>query len=189
MTGTVEARGVQVPVDTWAKRPNKMRREQKFPDRTITVAFDGTTVWMLDSTVGTPQKMTGPQAEATRDEATFDPLFLSYKERGHNIEFVGNETLDGVAVHHLRVRKKGGQVEEHFLNAETGLEFRTVAVLEQAGMKAESRTDFSDYREVEGMKVPFSIRQFMNGNPVVHVKLTEFSFNTPMDDTIFGMPK
>jgi len=187
--GVVEARGVEIPIATWAKRPNKMRHDRKMPDRTISVGFDGNTVWMLDSTTGTAQKMSGPQADATRDEATFDPLFLSYKDRGYQIELVGNETLDGVAVHHLRVTKKNGPVEDHYLHAETGLEFRTVTVMEQAGMKAELRTDFADYRPVDGMQVPFSIRQFRNGTPVVQVKLTEFEFNVPIDDEMFAMPK
>lgn len=188
-TGVMEARGTEIPIATWAKRPNRMRRDQKLPDRTISVAFDGTTVWMLDSSVGVPQEMTGPQADATRDEAIFDPLFLTYKERGHKIELVGNETLDGLAVHHLLVTKKSGSVEDHYLNAETGLEFRTVTVMEQAGVKAELRTDFSDYRALDGMQVPFSIRQFMNGNPVVRVRLKEFEFNVPIDDAIFSIPK
>ena len=188
-SGVMEARGMEIPITTWAKRPNKMRRDQKLPDRSISVAFDGTSVWMLDSSSGTAQKMTGSQADATRDEATFDPLFLTYKDRGHKIDLVGNETLDGVAVHHLRVTKKNGPVEALYLNAETGLELRTVTMMEQAGMKAELRTDFSDYRAVDGMQVPFSIRQFMNGNPVVQVRLTEFEFNVPIDDEIFSMPK
>jgi outer membrane lipoprotein-sorting protein len=187
--GVMEARGVEIPIATWAKRPNKMRRDQKLPDRSISVAFDGIAVWMLDSSLGTAQKMTGPQADSTRDEATFDPLILTNKDRGHRIDLVGNETLDGVAVHHLRVTKKNGPVEDLYLKAETGLELRTVTMMEQAGTKAELRTDFSDYRAVDGMQVPFSIRQFMNGNQVVQVRLTEYEFNVPIDDGIFSMPK
>jgi outer membrane lipoprotein-sorting protein len=187
-TGIMEARGMELPIATWSKRPNKIRRDQKLPDRTITVAFDGTTVWTHDTSMGGPQRMTGPQAQATREDAAFDPLFLRYKEQGHKVELVGDEKLDGVAVHHLRVTKKDGRVEEHYLNAETGLEFRTLATLEEGGMKAELRSDFSDYREVDGLKVPFSIRQFLNGTPVLNVKLTQIEFNVPVDDAIFAMP-
>lgn len=180
---------VEVPMTTWAKRPNRMRRDQKFPDRTISVGFDGTTVWVLDSTMGRAQPMTGPQAEMTRDDASFDPLFLSYKERGHAIELVGNEKLDGVDVHHLRVTKKNGQVEDHYLRADTGLEYRTVTTIEQGGGSFELRTDLSGYRSVDGMQVAFGMQQFRNGEPVLEVKLATVEFNVPIEDAIFSMPE
>lgn len=185
----VQPKTVEVPMTTWAKRPNRMRRDQKFPDRTISVGFDGTTVWVLDSTIGRAQPMTGPQAEATRDDASFDPLFLSYKARGHTIELVGNEKLEGVDVHHLRVTKKNGQVEHHYLRADTGLEYRTVSTIEQGGSSFELRTDLSDYRTVDGMQVAFGMQQFRNGTPVLEVRLDTVAFNVPIDDAIFAMPE
>lgn len=179
---------VSVPMTTWAKRPNRMRRDQQFPDRTVSVGFDGTTVWVHDSAMGTPQKMTGPNAEATKDDASFDPLFLTYKERGHEIELVGQEKLDGVDVYHLRVAKKNGQVEHHYLRADTGLEFRTVTAVRQGGTEIELRTDLTDYRTVDGMQVAFGMQQFRNGQPVLEVELTAVDFNAPIDDDVFRMP-
>lgn len=179
---------VSVPMTTWAKRPNKMRRDQQFPDRVVSVGFDGTTVWVHDSAMGVPQKMSGPNADATKDDATFDPLFLTYKERGHEIELVGQEKVESVEVYHLRVTKQSGQVEHHYLRADTGLEFRTVTTVQQGGTEIELRTDLSDYRTVDGMQVAFGMRQFRNGQPVLDVQLTDVAFNVPLDDDIFTMP-
>jgi outer membrane lipoprotein-sorting protein len=188
---TIEARGMALPTETWAKRPNKMRRDQKLPDRVVTVAFDGTTVWSRDPAVagGQPQAVPPPMAASTRDQASFDPLLLSYKEEGHKLELVGAEKLDGTDVHHLRVTRKNGQVEHLYLSAETGLEFRSVSTVEQGGVKAEVWTDFSDYRTVDGIQVPFSLRQSMNGKPVLQVTLTKIEFNVPIDDEVFKPTK
>jgi outer membrane lipoprotein-sorting protein len=180
---------LELPMTTWAKRPNKMRRDQKFPDRTVSVGFDGTAVWMLDTTIGKTQRMTGPEAEATKDDASFDPLFLSYEERGHKIELVGNEKLNRIDVHHLRVTKKNGQVEHHYLHTDTGLEFRTVTTIDQGGLRLELRTDLSDYRTVDGMQVAFGMQQFRNGEQVLEVKLASVEFNVPIEDAIFSMPQ
>ena len=86
------------------------------------MAFDGKTVWGINPMTGStaPQELTGPQADLTRDEATFDPLFLTYKERGHAIELVGTETVEGTEAHHLKVTKKNGSIEHYYLNAATG---------------------------------------------------------------------
>ncbi|HET9266045.1 MAG TPA: hypothetical protein VFO14_23545 [Vicinamibacterales bacterium] len=191
ITATVEARGMELPLETWAKRPNKLRRDQKLPDRTVTVAFDGTRVWRSDTAEagGQPQPVPADMAESTRDDASFDPLLLSYKERGHKIELVGAETIDGKALHHLRVTKKAGQIEHLYLSAETGLEVRTVSTMEQGGMRAEVQTDLSDYRTVDGMQVPFSLSQSMNGKPVLQISLTKVEFNLPIDDAVFTPSK
>jgi hypothetical protein len=133
--------------------------------------------------------LTGPQADLTRDEATFDPLFLTYKERGHAIELVGTETVEGTEVHHLKVTKKSGSIEHYYLNAATGLEMRTVSTLERNGMTAEVTTDLSDYQTVDGMQVAFSMKQSMNGNVVTQVKLQKVEFNVPIQEDLFRMPK
>ena len=194
-TGTVTIQGgplgaprEPLKMTTWTKRPNLFRRDTVFPDRSGSVAFDGSTVWTLDSTVGTPQPVTGPQAEQTRNEQ-FDPVFLDYKERGHRIEFVGLETIDGVKAYHLRVTRKSGQVEQQYLNAETGLEMRTVTVVEQGGRKLQFRNELSDYRTVDGMQVPFLMRSFVDEKPATQIQLETVEFNIPMADEIFKLVK
>lgn len=178
---------IEVPLTTWVKRPNKVRRETQFPDRTLTVGFDGTTVWALDSTVGKPQQMSGPRADATRDQAGLDPLFLDYKEKGHRIELAGTETMDGEKVHHLRVTKKNGQVAHHYISIETGLETRIVENFEQGGLKVEVRQDLSNYQTVDGMQVPFTIKQYNNGQLVGEFSLAKVEFNAPMADELFSL--
>ena len=194
-TGTVTIQGGPVgtpreplKMTTWTKRPNLFRRDTVFPDRSHSVAFDGSTVWVLDSTVGTPEPVTGPQAAQTRHEE-FDPVFLDYKERGHRIELVGTETIDGVKVHHIMVTRKGGQVEQQYLNADTGLEMRTVTSVEQGNRKIQLRNELSDYRTVDGMQVPFLLRSFVDDQPATQIQLDTVEFNTPMPDEIFKLVK
>jgi outer membrane lipoprotein-sorting protein len=191
ISGVITAQGMELPMTSWAMRPNRLRRETKFQDQNIVMAFDGKTVWGINPMTGStaPQELTGPQADLTRDEATFDPLFLTYKERGHAIELVGNETVEGTEVHHLKVTKKSGSIEHYYLNASTGLEMRTVSTLERNGMTAEVTTDLSDYQTVDGMQVAFSMKQSMNGNVVTQVKLQKVEFNVPIQEDLFRMPK
>lgn len=186
-SGKLSGRGLEMPMTIWVKRPNKVRRETTFPDRTVTVGFDGTTVWGLDSTVGKAQQMGGPQAEATREDADIDPLLLDYKQKGLKIELAGQEEIDGQPVNHLRVTRKNGKVSQYFLSAETGLEVRIVDTFDQGGMKMEVRTDLSNYQTVDGMRLPFTIKQFSNGTLAVEFNLEKVEFNVPVDDEMFRM--
>jgi len=182
-----DGKGLEMPMTIWVKRPNRVRRETTFPDRTVTVGFDGTTVWGLDSTIGKAQQISGPQAEATRDDADIDPLLLDYRQKGHKVELVGQEKIDGQAVNHLRVTRKNGKVSQYFLSADTGLEVRIVDSFEQGGMKMEVRTDLSNYQTVDGMRLPFTIKQFSNGTLAVEFNLEKVEFNAAVDDEMFRL--
>ena len=186
-SGKLIGGGREMPMAIWVKRPNKVRRETTFPDRTVTVGFDGTTVWGLDSTIGKQQQITGPQAEGTRDDADIDPLLLDYKQKGLRVELVGQEKIEGETVNHLRVTRKNGKVSHYYLSAETGLEVRIADTFDQGGMKMEVRTDLSNYQTVDGMRLPFTIKQFSNGMLAVEFTLEKVEFNTPVDDEMFRM--
>ena len=58
ITGVVSAQGMELPMTSWAMRPNRMRRDTKFQDQTIVIAFDGTTV--LEMTGPTAKPNSGP---------------------------------------------------------------------------------------------------------------------------------
>jgi outer membrane lipoprotein-sorting protein len=186
-SGKLTGGGLVIPMTIWVKRPNMVRQERTLPDRTVTVGFDGTTVWGLDSTLGKAQQMTGPQADATRNDADIDPVLLDYKQKGHRIELVGQEKIDGQPVNHLRVTRKNGKTSEYFVSAETGLDVRIVDTFDQGGMKMEVRTDLSNYQTVDGMQLPFTIKQFSNDKLAVEFNLEKVEFNVPVDDEIFRM--
>jgi outer membrane lipoprotein-sorting protein len=179
--------GVKVRVTTWVKRPDKMRRETEFPGRTLTVAFDGNTVWGLDSVEGVARPITGPQADATREQASPDPLFLDYKEKGYKIELAGTETINGTAAYHLTVTRKDGHQIQYYVSADTGLDLRTVETFERGGQKLEARTDLSNYQTVEGLPVPYTIKQYANGNLVTEVTFEKVEFNVPVDEAMFRL--
>jgi outer membrane lipoprotein-sorting protein len=191
-SGKVSGPNGSAPVLSWAKRPNMMRREITVEGQSMVVAFDGTTVWAINPMMGSgtrPQEVTGPQADMTRQDADeFDSVLLDYKEKGHKVELIGAETIDGLKLFHLMVTKKNGNVRHIYLNAETWLEARILMPVERGGIKGEVTVDFANYKQVEGITVPFTIRQSFGGQPVAEVTVEKLEFNVPMEDSFFKMP-
>ena len=135
-----------------------------------------------------PQEMTGPVAQMTKDDADFDGVLVDYKEKGHKVELVGTETLEGKKVHHLKITKKNGQVQQYYIDAESGLELRTVGSVQMGPTSTEVTTDLANYQVVDGLSVPFSMKQSANGGVVAEVKIDKVEFNLALDDTMFKMP-
>lgn len=182
-------RGV-LAVTNWAKRPNMTRRETTAEGQVMVVAFDGNVLWGINPLLSNrPQQITGPQAsQTTRDAEDFDSVLLDYKDKGHTVELVPQEGAGAKDIR-LRVTKKNGSIQQIYLNPETMLEDRITMEVNQQGKTAIISTEFSNYRQVDGLMVPFTIRQTFNGQPQGEVVYDQIQFNVPIGDDLFRMPK
>jgi outer membrane lipoprotein-sorting protein len=192
MTGSVVARdmtgqNVKGTMAMVAKRPNLMRRDATVGGQRIINGFDGTSLWMAMGTMP-PQELPGSQAAYARQDAEFDSVFVDYKEKGHKIELVGKETIEGKPAYHLKVTKKGGRPQDFYLDAETGLEKKiSVSLQTPDGAAMTNVTEFLDYRSVDGRLVPFMTRQMQNGSLTATITLDKVEFNVPVEDSFFKM--
>lgn len=191
LTGSFTAQGMEIPVTIVAKRPNLMRQEMTVNGQSMVQAFDGTTAWMINPMTGgtSPQTITGQQADMVKDQADFDGVLMNYKEKGYEVALVPAESSDDKAFIHLRVTKKNGQVQDFYLDADTYLEARTTTSFEDNGREATFTTELSDYREVNGIMVPFTLKQSLNGQLIGQLAVKNVEFNVPVDEAQFAPPK
>lgn len=186
-TGHLKIQGMTATVTLYAKRPNLSRQEMTIAGATVIAAFDGTTAWGVNPMSGqtTPQPLGGPQAEQVRQQADFDPPLLDYKARGTKVVLIGNEPgAAGSTLIHLRLTDKTGVTLQVYLDSQTALESKVVA----DGPTGPVETALSDYRDVEGIKMPFAIKTTAGGVPVVDMTVDAIQFNAPLAATLFTMP-
>ena len=188
-TRRMNLQGMESPVVGYAKRPNMVRQEIAAGGRTVIMAFDGTVPWTVNPLANggstTPIQVTGPMADTIRQDSDFDGPLVDYREKGLTIELVGTEALGTAKVHHLKVINKNGLVQHYYLDATTALEVKLVTETDSTTIEQE----LADYREVEGIKIPFVIRTFVNGVKQGETRLEKVEFNIKLDDAFFRMPK
>jgi outer membrane lipoprotein-sorting protein len=190
MVGTISSQGNEMPLEMWSKRPNLFRRETEVGGQKMIQACDGKTVWVVSPMTGSsaPQEVPFEQARAMRADADFDGVFVDYKSRGTAIELVGTEKLAGKDVYHLKVTPGGGEAQDYYLDAISGLEVKVARSVQQGNMKMNVDTELSNYQDVNGMMVPFSSRQSLNGTVMMQITVQKVEFNVPMADALFRMP-
>jgi hypothetical protein len=76
-----------------------------------------------------------------------------------------------------------------FIDAESYLIIKTVAAINvpQAGGDVEQTTQVSDYRDIDGVKVPFRI-QAINQFQTVSITATKVEQNIAIDERMFSKP-
>jgi hypothetical protein len=185
VTARLSSQGLEIPITAYSKRPNMTRKELAMGGETMVFAFDGATAWQLNPLEGShdPVAIAGPDLDRIRRESEFDSPLVDSSARGYTIALAGTETAGGRTLQHLTVTKNG-VTEDCYIDVSTGLEARLVSpapggILEQ---------QFSDYRDVQGLRLPFSIRTLQNGVPVADVKIDAIVINAPIDDALFKKP-
>ena len=179
--------GMEAPVVVYSKRPNLVRQEISTGGRLVVMAFDGVTPWVVNPHTGSSAAIAvmGPQADSIRMDADFDGPLVDYRAKGTVIDLVGTETLGKTKVFHLKLTSRTGVVQHYYVDAATSLEVKLATETDTGTVEQE----LSDYREVEGIKIPFLVRTLANGVVQSETRVEKVEFNVRMDDAIFRMPK
>jgi len=121
----------------------------------------------------------------------YPDLFKDIKLQGQftRISYGGKETIDGKDVYVLRGFGVDGKGERLYFDAQTGLLVRRITSTTTVVGLIPEQVDYEDYRDVDGLKMPFTIRttsidSFWSSTR----KFTEIKLNVPVDETKFNKP-
>ncbi len=192
ITGTMSmGGGMEAPFVWQWKRPNKLRLEFTLQGMTGVQAYDGQTGWMVMPFMGSsdPEKMPEDQLADIREQADFDGDLVNWKEKGHQVELVGKEKVEGTDAYKLKVTKKNGDVSYVFLDAEYFLEIRGEGKRTLRGQEVEYESSVGDYKEVGGLLIPHAMSTKAKGMPGGQtLTFSRVELDVPLEDSLFAMP-
>jgi zinc protease len=149
--------------------------------------FDGLSGYVLDNLNGN-REITGNQLETMRGGSFPNPL-LNYKQLGATVTLAGREKVGDRDAHVLIYEPTSGSPTRFFIDAETHVVLKVVVKLDvpQFGGEIEQTTTFSDYRDVDGVKLPFRL-QTTSSVQNFTITFTTVEHNVPIDPALFVKP-
>jgi hypothetical protein len=149
--------------------------------------FDGKTTWSQDPSGQTRVDDSGDAREGSVDEAYRRSLAYWYPERRKaELSDAGDRSEGERAFHVLRIAPAGGRPFEMWIDARTFLIDRIV----EKGARETRTTFLSDYRETQGLRLPFASRS-TNGEAQYDQTATVegFEVNPAIDEAKFQQPE
>lgn len=190
MTGKMSMGPMELPIVIESKRPASLRLDVTVQGTPAVQAYDGTTAWGI-SPMGTGQAEALPadQSREMADQADLDGPLVDSKAKGHQVELVGREKVEGSEAFKLKVTKKSGDVEYYFLDAESYLPVRVEGKRTVRGTEIEGEGTIGDYKEAGGFLWPHSIQNGAKGRPEKQtITIEKIEINPAIDDARFKMP-
>lgn len=154
---------------------------------TFLEGFDGNVAWSSDPKQGLRQQA-GAQIDETRRESDFR-FPVDFLRLYPTLSTPAATTIDDRAVYVIDATPPGAaQPDRAYFDAQSGLLVRMVTQHHNDDGSTEPfREDFSDYRAVDGVKIPFTIHQ--TGAQVdFTIQIKNVQQNVPVDDTRFTKP-
>jgi hypothetical protein len=181
--------GGTVPITVERARPTKTRTEIRYlDDRILVLVYNDGQGWKIDPFAPEPTvvALTGQELQYMSEEADDEP-FVAYKGKGHRVELLGKEPIEGRQAYRLRVTLRNGDVNDFFFDAESGLEVKWEGRREAGGRQVLLESSFHDYRAVDGVQFPFRIDSGPKGD-AQHLNFESIEVNVPLPAERFAKP-
>lgn len=186
MRGTITDRAGQAsPIVVEEKAPRMVRQSIDSKPTANTYATDGTTAWAQDGA----NTWVISNAVEMQDMLRLSELMLpvQMKDRYQNLTVARYAKLDGKDMIIVNGRSTPMVAEQFYFDKQSGLLARRVVSTRTAWGTLPEQIDYSDYRVVNGVKVPFQVRR-ATWESVTTAKFADVTINVPVDDARFAKP-
>ena len=183
---TAQANGT-VNFDVWQAAPDKFYIVASTPTGAFERGFNGSVGWEK-----------GPRgirdlgaAEVAQLQNSLGLLrHINLKQQFTSTRVRPGEKINDRPTYMIIGTTAGNTQERLYFDAETGLLLRRIAYLSTVIGLVPDQLDFEDYRDVDGVKMPFTIRVSATdmGNPVSVRSFSEMKLNATVDESKFNKP-
>jgi photosynthetic reaction center cytochrome c subunit len=183
--GTASGFGGKFPVEALTKIPDASLTTIHLPNGDSVTVYDGHEGWMVFP--GHPARsMEGADLEAARMDSDLHfpidmaAMFAEFKK-------ASKEKVQGQSAFQVLAIKKGQPPVKLYFDENTGLLLRLVRYAESPLGLYPTQIDYADYREQDGVKVPFRLTTARPGGTST-TQFEEIRQNIPIDETRFAKP-
>ena len=133
--------------------------------------------------MGQKQPLEGEMLEKMKEEANIFPE-IAYLGDDYTLEVKGLDEVDGQKAYKVVVTGPAGSTTEYY-SKETGLKLKAIESQEANGQTQTISTEYSDYKSVDGVMVPYMVKVSGMAPVPLEMKATNVEVNIDIDPELF----
>lgn len=181
--GLGDQQGVKYPINFYAVHQLSERIEFSFNGLTGYQIITKDSGFNFSPFAGmtTPERMTDEDVKLSSDDLDLETSLVNYTSKGHEVELMENEDIDGVDAIQLRMNLKNGKTIFYFIDPDTYYIIRTTAKGVSNGQEFASSSNYYNFKKTkEGILFPFTVD---------NVTYESIEINISLDDKLFSTKK
>jgi hypothetical protein len=129
--------------------------------------------------------MTADEVADRQDGLDAQGSLIDYKTKGHSVELVGKENVDGTECFKLKLTLKSGNTRTLFIDPKTYYAIKIISVIKVNGTETEVPSSLSNFKKLpEGIVVAMSATRVTPGGDA-EMSFTKIEINQPVDEKLF----
>ncbi len=183
--------GFEAPSLELSKRPNKLRTEFTMQGLTGITGYNGTAGWKIQPWGGKkdPEPLSEEELKGVIQDADFDGPLIDYKSKGHKVEYMGMEPVEGTDAYKIKLTLKDGDERVYYFDTDYYVPIKIEVKSIIRGEPVEYEVTLGDYKQVDGWYLPFSVESGSKGSLQTSKTVYEkMEANVPMADSLFDQP-
>ena len=119
-------------------------------------------------------------------DVELENIFLYYQKKGHAAILEGKDSIQQHACYKIKFTRKNGEIETYFFDDksfELIMKQATAKNVEMSGSLL--NIYYSDYREVDGIKLPFNSVSKIEGQSILIITIDKVVLNAAINDSEF----
>jgi hypothetical protein len=187
---TVAPNGEETLLTIHYERPDKVRKDFEAKRVPSVQAFDGQVAWYTMPWRGviSPKPMSPDRFRVFETQIDMESPLIDFEAKGHQVELLGKEDLEGSATYKLKVTRSSGAIEFHYIHAERFLPIKLQGKVPMEKGEFVYETKFEDYREVGGLFVAHTLVQTVGESDTRTTKFEKIELDIELPSGIFTMP-
>jgi hypothetical protein len=181
--GFGEGQGVKYPVNYYAVNNKAERTDYSFNGLTgyQIISVDSGYNFNPFNGMAAAERMTDADVKLSNDEFDLESSLVNYQAKGHTMDLMENEDIDGVDAIQIRANLKNGKTIFYYIDPDTYYIIRTTAKGESNGQTFSNTSNYYNFKKTkEGLVFPFVVD---------NVTYDNIELNIPLDDKLFSTKK
>lgn len=181
--GSLDIGGQKIPFNYYCINGKAEKTEYSFSGLTAfqLVTKDSGYNFIPFNGMQAPERMTAEDVKQAQDELDQQGVLLDYAAKGHSVELLDREDVDGVDAIQLKINLQSGKTLFYYIDPDTYYVIRIKIKGKTNGQEYTNISDFYNFKKTkEGILLPFTID---------NITFDTIEINSPIDNKIFEVKK
>jgi hypothetical protein len=188
MTGIATIQGMDFPITIQMINGRAYRIDAEVMGQFVINSYKDGKGWKINPFGGaeTATDVDGAELAEFKSQSMLSNNLMDYKSRGHQIEFQGQEDVEGIKCYKIKLTNKDdGKITSFFISTTDYMLLKSVSSREMQGQTVDVDTYYSDYKEFGGIKIAMTRSQKLMGQDMQTLTLNNVELNAPVDEKVF----